>query len=76
MGVDLDGCVLEPFGIAAGEDDVGTFGPGASSCLESDACAAADHDDRLPGQFRSALGGSRSVCAGHGSSDGAGAPVS
>src|SRR4030088_2732411 len=47
--------LLQPVGIAAGEDDIRTLSPGASSCLEPDACAAADHDDRLSGQFRFCL---------------------
>src|SRR6266568_939657 len=62
--------LLEPAGMAAGEDDIGTLSPGPPGCLEPDACAAADHDDGLPGQFRFALGGSRSGCAGHDSSGG------
>ena len=48
--------LLEPAGIAAGEDDIGTLGPGAPGCLEPDTCAAADDDDGLSGQFRFALG--------------------
>ena len=60
--------LLEPVGIAADEDDVGTFRTSASSGLQPDACAAADHDDGLPGQFGFAPGGKRSGCAGHGSS--------
>ena len=52
------------------EDDISTLSPGAPGCLEPDARAAADHDDRLPGQFRFALGGNRGGCAGHGSSGG------
>ena len=48
--------LLEPVGIAGGEDDIGTLGPGAPGGLEPDARAAADHDDGLPGQFRFALG--------------------
>jgi hypothetical protein len=62
--------LLEPVGIAAGKDDIGTLSPGTSSCLEPDACTAADHDDGLPDQFRFALGGNRSSRAGHVSSDG------
>jgi len=62
--------LLEPVGITAGEDDISTLSPGAPGCLEPDARAAADHDDGLSGQFRFALGGNRSGCAGHGSSDG------
>jgi hypothetical protein len=34
-------------GIAAGDYDIGTLSPGASSCLEPDASAAADRDDGL-----------------------------
>jgi hypothetical protein len=62
--------LLEPVGIAGGQDDIGALGPGAPGRLEPDACAAADHSDGLSGQFRFALGGRRSSCAGHGSSDG------
>src|SRR5262249_52520875 len=68
---DLQRRLLEPVGIAAGEDDIGTLSPSASSCLEPDARAAADHDDGLSGQLRVVLGGDRSPCAGHDSSDGA-----
>ena len=39
--------LLEPIGIAAGEDDLGTLCPGASSRLEPDPRAAADEDDGL-----------------------------
>ncbi len=49
---DFARCLLEAVGIAAGEDDVGTLGTGASGCLEPDARAAADHDDGLSDQFR------------------------
>jgi len=62
--------LLEPAGTAAGEDDIGALSPGAPGCLEPDACAAADHDDGLPGQSRFGPGGNRSGCAGHDSSDG------
>ena len=48
---------FEPVGIAAGEDDIGTLGAGASGRLQPDAGAAADHDDGLSGKFRFALGG-------------------
>jgi len=41
--------LLEPAGIAAGEDDVGALRPGAPGGLEPDACAAADQDDGLAG---------------------------
>ena len=44
--------LLEPVGISAGQDDVGTLGTGESSRLESDPSAAADHDDGLSGQLR------------------------
>ncbi len=50
--------LLEPVGIAAGEDDVGALGPGPPGGLEADARAAADQDDGLSGQFRLVLGGS------------------
>src|SRR5262249_31389041 len=54
----------EAFGIAAGEDDVGPLGPCASSCLEADACTAADHHDGPSDQFRFA-GGNSSGSGGH-----------
>src|SRR5215472_7881871 len=62
-------CALEAFGIAAGEDYIGTLSPCPSSCLETYACAAADHDDSLSDEFRFAPAGTRSSC-GHDSSDG------
>jgi hypothetical protein len=62
---DVQRRLLEPAGIAAGEDGIGTLSPGAPGCLETDAGAAADHDDGLSGQFRFAPGGSRSGCGGH-----------
>src|SRR5262249_5375987 len=46
----------EPSGIAAGEDDIRAFGPGAPGRLEADARAAADQHDGLPGQFPFAEG--------------------
>ena len=49
----------QPLVITAGEDDVGTLGPGAPGGLEPDARAAADQDDGLPCQCRFALGGAR-----------------
>ena len=42
--------LLEPLGIAAGEDDVGALAAGASGGLEPDAGAAADQDDGLAEQ--------------------------
>jgi hypothetical protein len=62
--------VLQAVGIAAGEDDIGPFGPGAPGRPEPDACAAVDHRDGLSGPFRFALAGNSSDCAGHGSSGG------
>jgi hypothetical protein len=53
---DLGRGVLQAFFTAAGEDDVGAFGAGTTGGFEADARASADHDDGLPGQFRSALG--------------------
>src|SRR5262249_2326452 len=44
--------VLEAFGIAAGQHDVGTLRPRASRSLEPDTGTASDDDDRLPGQLR------------------------
>ena len=59
----------QPLGIAAGEDDVGALGPGASGGLEPDAGAAADHDDGLAEQFRFAANGTTGGFGGHDSSD-------
>src|SRR6516164_2986525 len=70
LRADLQHCLLEALGIAAGEDYIGTLSPCASSCLEPDACAAADHDDGLSDEFRFAPGGTGSGSSGHGSSDG------
>jgi hypothetical protein len=47
---------LQAVGVAGSQDDVGPFGAGLAGGLEPDARASADHDDGLPGQFRSALG--------------------
>lgn len=63
-------CLLEALGIAAGEDYIGTLSPGASSCLEPYACAAADDDDSLSDELRFAPGETRGGCGGHDSSDG------
>ena len=49
---DSPAALLQPLGIAAGEDDVGALGAGAAGRLEPDAGAAADHDDGLPAQLR------------------------
>ena len=48
---DFQRCLLEPFGIAGGEDHVGTLRAGAPGRLEADPGAAADHDDGLSFQF-------------------------
>ena len=55
--------LLEPLGVAAGEDDVGALGACAPGGLQADAGAAADHDDGLPEQLRLALGRSDVVIA-------------
>ena len=68
--VDVTGCTLEPLGIPAHEDDVGTLTARAAGGLEPDAGAAADQDDGLTEQFRLALGGNGSVFGGHDSSVG------
>jgi hypothetical protein len=47
---DLAGRLLQPLLIAAGDDDVGTFGAGQAGGLEPDPGAAADDDDGLPGE--------------------------
>jgi hypothetical protein len=54
---------LEAVGVAGGQNDLGAFGAGPAGRLEPDACAAADHDDGLPGQFRPALRGGDVVAA-------------
>ena len=46
--------VLEAFRVAAGENDIGALGPCSPGRLEPDPRAAADHDDRLPGELRPA----------------------
>jgi hypothetical protein len=58
--------VLEALRVAAGEDDVGSFGACASGCLKSDSGAAADHDDGLPKELGFAKGRIRCSCGGHG----------
>jgi hypothetical protein len=45
---EFGGGVLEPLGIAAGEDDVGSFVTAQARSLAPDARAAADHHDDLP----------------------------
>ena len=55
----------EPVGVAAGDDHLGTLGPGAPGRLQPDAAASADHDHGLSGQFRPALPGAGSGWAGH-----------
>jgi hypothetical protein len=47
LRADLQRRLLEPVGIAAGEDYIGALSPGAPGCLEPDARAAADQDDSL-----------------------------
>ena len=55
--------LLEPLGIAAGEDDVGALAAGAAGGLEADPGAAADEDDGLAEQFRLAPGHDRlAIC--------------
>jgi hypothetical protein len=61
--------LLERAGIPAGENDVSALSTGQSSGLKPDARAAADHDDRLSGQLRFPLGGTRRAPAGHDRSD-------
>ena len=47
------GCrLLQPLGIAAGQDHVGALGPCAPCRLQADAGATADQDDGLAGQLR------------------------
>src|SRR5215475_6258328 len=70
FGTDVHRSVLEPVGIAAGEDDMGAFGVSASSRLETNARAATDQDDSLSGEFRFALSRNRGGCARHHASSG------
>jgi hypothetical protein len=56
-GVDVARCPLEALGIAAREDDLSALATGASSGLEPDSCAPADHDDGLPEEFVAWVGG-------------------
>jgi len=65
LRADFERRLLEPVGISACKHDVSALGTGASSRLEPDASAAADHDDGLSGQFRFPLGGIRRSRAGH-----------
>jgi hypothetical protein len=48
---------LQAVGIAAGQDHLGALGPCTPCRLQSDAGAAADHDDGLAAQLRLALRG-------------------
>ena len=43
---------LEAFRVAGGENDIGALGPRSPGRLQPDPRAAADHDDRLPGELR------------------------
>jgi hypothetical protein len=52
LHVELARCLLEAFGVAAGEDDAGALGAGSPGRFQPDARAAADHDDGLSEQFR------------------------
>src|SRR5262249_25163351 len=60
---------LQPFGVAAGEDDLGALGAGAPGRLETDAGATADQHDGLSEQRRCPLGGTTGGCGGHSSSN-------
>src|SRR5215469_10689149 len=60
---------LQALGVPGGEDDVGSLGARPSRCFEPDACASSDDDDRLPEEFRFALGARSQGCVVHGSSD-------
>jgi hypothetical protein len=64
---DLARRVLETLSRAAGEDHVGPLGTCQPGGLQSDASAAANHDDGLPQQVRF-MPGDRSGCGGHRSS--------
>src|SRR5271163_2577259 len=70
LRADVLGRLRESVEIAAGDDDVGSLGPGAPSCFQPDACAAADHHDSLAQQFRFPLSRNGSGTAGHASSAG------
>ena len=73
--VELARCLLEAFGVTAGEDDAGALGAGAPGGFQPDARAPADHDDGLSEQLRFALGGYRSGCGSHDSRSGVGAAL-
>jgi hypothetical protein len=76
LRVELERCLLEAFGIAAGEDDAGALGAGSPGGFQPDAGAAANDDDGLAEQFRLATGGYSSGSGGHDSSGGwCGRPV-
>jgi hypothetical protein len=67
--VELARGALEALGIPAGEDQVGALGACSPGRSEPDAGAAADHDDGLPEEFRSARDGRCGGCSAHDSSD-------
>ena len=63
---DVERRPLQPLGIPAGEDDLGSLAAGASGGLQPDARAAADDDDRLAEQLRLMEPGGRGGCRIHG----------
>jgi hypothetical protein len=63
-GAELACSALELFRIAGDKNDLGALEPRSPGCLEADAGAAANHDDRLSGKFRFGLEG-RKGCGAH-----------
>jgi hypothetical protein len=55
--VELDGRLLEAFGIAPGEDNAGALGAGSPCGFQPDAGAATDDENGLAEQFRLAMDG-------------------
>src|ERR1700683_1141983 len=68
LRADVLGRLCESVEIAAGDDDVGSPGPGTRLCFQPDACAATDHHDGLARQLRFPLSHNGSGSARHASS--------
>jgi hypothetical protein len=65
LSIDVERRTLEALGIPGREDDVSPLGACASRCFEPDSGASADEDDRLPEEFRFALGATGTGVGGH-----------
>jgi hypothetical protein len=57
---------LESFGIARGEDQMGSFGDCETCCFQANASTTADHNYGLPGKRGLTPDGRRSACSAHG----------